>query len=169
MDIFNSRIHKIKNDKYKILIDIIGLILKQEKVTDSLIKKINKISKNQNKSYAYWLLSHYYTSYNMINESYEYETKAQNNLELCLDNISDIELRNNFKKNILVHKKIFTESSVKIDDLFDFKDYENIDNSIDQNLSSINFQFCINCGKENTTNSTFCLACNTDLKKDSYQ
>ena len=34
----------------------------------------------------------------MINESYEYETKAQNNLELCLDNISDIELRNNFKK-----------------------------------------------------------------------
>ena len=105
----------------------------------------------------------------MINESYEYETKAQNNLELCLDNISDIELRNNFKKNILVHKKIFTESSVKIDDLFDFKDYENIDNGIAQNLSSINFKFCINCGKENTTNSTFCLACNTDLKKDSYQ
>ena len=169
LDIFNSRIQKLKNDKYKILIDIIGLILKRDEVTDSLIKKINKISKNQNKSYAFWLLSQYYTSCNMINESYEYETKAQNNLEWCLDNISDIELRNNFKKNILVHKKIFTESSVKIDDLFDFKDYENIDISNNQNLNSINFQFCINCGKENTTNSAFCLACNTDLKKESYQ
>ena len=104
----------------------------------------------------------------MINESYDYETKAQNNLELCLDNISDTELRNNFKKNILVHKKIFTESSVKIDDLFDFKDYENNDISNDEKLSFKNFQFCINCGKENTTNSTFCLGCNTDLKKDSY-
>ena len=40
---------------------------------------------------------------------------------------------------------------------------------IDQKLSFKNFQFCINCGKENTTNSAFCLACNTDLKEDSYQ
>ena len=78
-------------------------------------------------------------------------------------------IKKKFKLLEIVHKKIFTESSVKIDDLFDFKDYENNHISNDQKLSFKNFQFCINCGKENTTNSTFCLGCNTDLKKDSYQ
>lgn len=166
--IFSKWNIKLKNDKYKILIEIFKLLISKNKVDDFLIKKINNITRIKNKSYAFWLLSQFYSKNNMVNESYDYETKAQDLLELCSNNISDLELNEDFKKNILLHKKILSESSVKIDDLFDFSSENDQENSTN-NINSNNFKFCVNCGKENIANSTFCLACNADLKKDSYQ
>jgi len=103
----------------------------------------------------------------MINESYHYETKAQDLLELCSSNISDIVLKENFKKNIFLHKKILSESSVKIDDLFDFSN-ENLQEDSINSLNSNNFNFCIECGIENINNVSDCFECKTDLRKDIY-
>ena len=164
---FNKRDIKLKNDKYKILIDIFKLVITNSEIDDSLIKKIDKITRIQNKSYAFWLLSQIYSENNMINESYDYETKAQDLLELCSDKISDSNLKENFKKNIFLHKKILSESSVKIDDLFDFSDDTKDEISIG-NSNSNNFNFCVKCGIENVTNKSDCFECKADLRKDAY-
>jgi hypothetical protein len=167
-DTFNNRQKKLKNDKYKILIEIIELVIKKDGINDSLIKKINDITRIQNKSYAFWFLSQYYSNNNKINESYDYETKAQDFLELCSNNISDIDLQEDFKKNILLHKKILSESSVKIDDLFDFSNDDINDENLSNSLNSNIFNFCIECGIENINNTLVCFKCKTDLKKDAY-
>ena len=167
-DTFNNRQKKLKNDKYKILIEIIELVIKKDGINDSLIKKINDITRIQNKSYAFWFLSQYYSNNNKINESYDYETKAQDFLELCSNNISDIDLQEDFKKNILLHKKILSESSVKIDDLFDFSNDDINDENLSNSLNSNIFNFCIECGIENINNTLACFKCKTDLKKDAY-
>ena len=164
---FSKRDIQLKNDKYKILIEVFKLVITKSEIDDSLIKKINKITRTQNKSYAFWLLSQMYSENNMINESYDYETKAQDLLELCSNKISDSNLKENFKKNIFLHKKILSESSVKIDDLFDFSD--DIKNEISVSSSnSNNFNFCVKCGIENVTNKSDCFECRTDLRKDAY-
>ena len=164
---FNKRDIELKNDKYKILIDIFKLVITNSEIDDSLIKKIDKIARIQNKSYAFWLLSQIYSEKNMINESYDYETKAQDLLELCSDKISDSNLKENFKKNIFLHKKILSESSVKIDDLFDFSDDTKYEISIGSSNSN-NFNFCVECGIENVTNKSDCFECKADLRKDAY-
>ena len=164
---FSKRNIKLKNDKYKILIEVFKLVITKSEVDDSLIKKINNIDRTQNKSYALWLLSQYYSDNNMINESYNYETKAQDLLELCSNNISDNDLQQNFKKNILLHKKILSESLVKIDDLFDFSDDIKDESSINS-INSNNFNFCIECGIENVNSRIDCSECETDLRKGTY-
>jgi len=164
---FKKRDIKLKSDKYKILIEVFKLVITKSEISDSLIKKINEITKTQNKSYALWLLSQVYSENNMINESYDYETRAQDLLELCSNKISDSDLKENFMKNIFLHKKILSESSVKIDDLFDFSD--DIKDEISESSSnSNNFNFCIKCGIENVTNKSDCFECKTDLRKDAY-
>ena len=164
---FSKRDVKLKNDKYKILIEVFKLVITKSKIDDSFIEKINNINRTQNKSYAFWLLSQVYSQNNMINESYNFETKAQDLLELCSNKISDSDLKENFKKDIFLHKKILSESSVKIDDLFDFSD--DIKDEISaSSLNSNNFNFCIECGIENVTNKSDCFECRTDLRKDAY-
>jgi len=164
---FSKRDVKLKNDKYKILIEVFKLVITNSKIDDSFIEKINDINRAQNKSYAFWLLSQVYSQNNMINESYNFETKAQDLLELCSNKISDSDLKENFKKDIFLHKKILSESSVKIDDLFDFSD--DIKDEISASSSnSNNFNFCIECGIENVTNKSDCFECRTDLRKDAY-
>ena len=58
---------------------------------------------------------------NNLNTTYK-GVMAQDLLELCSNKISDPDRKENFKKDIFLHKKILSESSVKIDDLFDFSD-----------------------------------------------
>tara|TARA_B100001175_G_scaffold281986_1_gene260736 strand:- start:96 stop:1547 length:1452 start_codon:yes stop_codon:yes gene_type:complete len=164
---FNKRDLKLKNDKYKILIEVFKLVITKSKIDDSFIEKINDINRAQNKSYAFWLLSQVYSKNNMINESYNFETKAQDLLELCSNKISDSNLKENFKKNIFLHKKILSESSVKIDDLFDFSD-DIKDEILVSSSNSNNFNFCIKCGIENVTNKSDCFECKADLRKDAY-
>ena len=167
-EIFSKWDIVLNNDKYKTLIEVFKSVVTNNEIDNSQLKKINNISRMQNKSYCYWLLSHYYINNKMINESYHYETKAQDLLELCSSNISDIVLKENFKKNIFLHKKILSESSVKIDDLFDFPN-ENLQEDSINSLNSDNFNFCIECGIENINNVSDCFECKTDLRKDIYQ
>ncbi|MAZ61534.1 MAG: hypothetical protein CMG50_05105 [Candidatus Marinimicrobia bacterium] len=158
----------LNNDKYKTLIEVFKSVVSKSEIDSTQIKKINNISRIKNKSYGYWLLSQYYSNNKMINESYHYETKAQDLLELCSNNISDIDLKENFKKNILLHKKILSESSVKIDALFDFSN-ENLHEDSVNSLNSNNFNFCIECGIENVNNVSDCFECKANLRKDVYQ
>ena len=80
---------------------------------------------------------------------------------------SDIYIHGLGKKNIFLHKKILSESSVKIDDLFDFSN-ENLQEDSLNSLNSDNFNFCIECGIENINNVSDCFECKTDLRKDIY-
>ena len=166
-EIFSKWDIVLNNDKYKTLIEVFKSVVTNNEINNSQIKKINNISRIQNKSYCYWLLSHYYINNKMINESYHYETKAQDLLQLCCNNISDRGLKENFKKNIFLHNKILSESSVKIDDLFDFSN-ENLQEDSLNSLNSDNFNFCIECGIENINNVSDCFECKTDLRKDIY-
>ena len=58
-----------------------------------------------------------YANNNKVNESYEYETKAQKTLKYSSYNLSDRYLREQFMKNLVLHRKILSETSVQIDDL----------------------------------------------------
>ena len=161
---------KLIEDEYKILIDCIKLSVTNSKNNNILIKKVNKLERLQIKSYAYWLLSKYYGNNIMVNESYEYETKAQETLKSSSYNISDKALRNKFMKNLILHRKILSETSVQIDDLVQLSDIiENSENnqSIIYTQNQI-FNYCVNCGEENIDKNIECTYCQTKLLESFY-
>tara|TARA_Y100000590_G_scaffold440811_1_gene566701 strand:+ start:1646 stop:3124 length:1479 start_codon:yes stop_codon:yes gene_type:complete len=161
---------KLINDDYKVLIDCLLLLINNKKISQILINKVNKIKKQQLKSYSYWILSKYYGENNMINESYDNETKAQDILQNCSKKLSDKLLRETFLKNLVLHAKILSETSVQIDDLVEISDVQGTNDSeqtIVYNSSTI-FKFCINCGEENISKKITCSYCNTNLSESFY-
>ena len=78
-EIFSKWDVVLNNDKYKTLIEVFKSVVTNNEINSSQIKKINNISRIQNKSYCYWLLSHYYINNNadstIFNNSYTWIIK----------------------------------------------------------------------------------------------
>jgi len=112
-----------------------------------------------------------YANNNKVNESYEYETKAQKTLKYSSYNLSDRYLREQFMKNLVLHRKILSETSVQIDDLIEVSDSieeNNIQGSIAYNKNQM-FNFCVNCGEENINKTIECTNCKTSLAQSFYE
>ena len=162
---------KLIKDDYRILIDCILLLVSNQKINNNILDRVNQIKKNQLKSYGFWIISKYYAKNNMVDKSYRYETLAQETLKISSHQLSDSILRENFLKNLIIHAKILSETSVQIDDLIDVSDVPDSiesDSSIIYNNELV-FNYCVSCGQENINKNIQCSSCSTNLSQSSYE
>lgn len=158
-------------DDYRILIDCILLILNNKELNNDLLDKVNAIEKDQLKAYGFWIISKYYGINNMVDKSYEYETKSQETLKIASQELSDIILREQFLKNLIIHSKILSETSVQIDDLIDVSDVSEDDVKSELSIiynNELVFNYCISCGQKNINKNIKCSSCATILSQSYY-
>ena len=107
----------------------------------------------------------------MVNKSYEYETKSQETLKISSEQLSDVVLRDQFLKNLIIHNKILSETSVQIDDLIDVSDVDYMQNSASSIIynNELIFSYCVGCGKENINKNIKCSSCSTNLSQSFYE
>ena len=115
------------------------LILNNKELNNDLLDKVNAIEKDQLKAYGFWIISKYYGINNMVDKSYKYETKSQETLKIASQELSDIILREQFLKNLIIHSKILSETSVQIDDLIDVSDVIEDDQVTDRIIENFDF------------------------------
>ena len=158
------------DNEFKILNNGLLFFLQNKNINDDLIDQLHSIKKDQLRAYGFWILSKYYGQKGIINKSYQYETKAQDTLKSSANQLTDQFLREGFLKNILLHVKILSETSVQIDELVEISD--DIDNDLIQTPiigeDSLIFRYCVNCGQENIDNNLQCQSCNTNLSQSFY-
>ena len=159
----------IDNDEYGILIRCLEKNILNKKIDKKLMNKVENIKNKQFQSYGFWLLSKYYSNKKLVNESYRFETLSQDAIKKSSLNISDCSLRDDYLKNLIIHQKILSESSVEIDDLIiidEIDDSESINHKT-HNEDEI-FNYCVNCGIENIENNIECVSCETNLTESFY-
>ena len=134
------------------------------------MNKVKNIKNKQFQSYGFWLLSKYFSNKKFVNESYRYETLAQNTLKKSSLNISDYSLRDGYLKNLIIHQKILSESSMQIDDLIIVEEDETNNETINTKIHNegIIFNYCVNCGIENTLHDKECVSYKTNLTESFY-
>tara|TARA_B100000965_G_scaffold105585_1_gene87082 strand:- start:3971 stop:5443 length:1473 start_codon:yes stop_codon:yes gene_type:complete len=171
---FNSKdlniYDKLSDNEFKVLNNCLLFFLQDKKINDALLEKLHGIKKDQLRAYGFWILSKYYGQQGIINKSYQYETKAQDTLKNSANLLSDQFLRDGFLKNILLHVKILSETSVQIDELVEISD-DMDDDLIQMPIAGENnliFKYCVNCGQENVDNYIKCLSCDTHLYQSFY-
>ena len=129
------------------------------------LNRIQKLDNNRYKAYGFWLISKIMAQLELMDKAYDFETQAQELIKESSKDISDQYLRNKYLKDVLLHKIIMTETSINVENLFDFNEAENdFDGIVDFSA----FSFCINCGLENNKNNNKCLECDTILVKEYY-
>ena len=95
---------------------------------------------------------------------------AQKTLKTSSLHISDYSLRDDYLKTLIIHQKILSESFMNIDDLINVKE-DGTNNEITKNKiqdEGIVFNYCVNCGIENTAYDTECVSCKTNLTQSFY-
>ena len=160
----------IDNDEYGILIRCLEKNILNKKFDKELMDKVENIENKQFKSYGFWLLSKYHSNKKNINESYRYETLAQKMLKKSSFNISDYSLRDDYLKTLIIHQKILSESSMQIDDLIILEEDKTNNETINTKIHNegIIFNYCVNCGIENTLHDKECVSCKTNLTESFY-
>ena len=83
--------------------------------------------------------------------------------------ISDYTLRSDYLNNLIIHQKILSETSIQIDDLIDVDDSDDNDFFEKSIQGKGVFNYCVNCGKENTRNKASCDYCETTLSASDYK
>ena len=158
------------NSEYSLLINCIEIVVSKNKIEDKkVLSKIDNEKNKQFKSYCYWLLSKYYSQHNSIDKSYKYETLSQEMIKQSSLSISDYTLRNDYLNNLIIHQKILSETSIQIDDLIDVDDSDDND-FFERSIQEKGvFNYCVNCGKENTRNKASCDYCETTLSASDYK
>jgi len=130
------------------------------------INRIDNLGNNRLKAYGIWLISKQFSAINELENAYIYETKSQEYIKQSSLDISDKYLRKSYLENICLHKKIMTETSIGVDDLFN-------SNEMEEDLDSFTkydvFNFCVSCGAENVDNDKKCNECETVLIKEYYE
>ena len=161
----------LADNEFKILNNSLLFFIQGKNINDGFVAELHSIKKDQLRAYGFWILSKYYGKKGIINKSYQYETKAQDTLKNSANQLSDKILRDGFLKNILLHVKILSETSVQIDELVEISD--DMDDDLIQTPivteESLIFKYCVNCGQENTNNNINCLSCHTNLYQSFYE
>ena len=159
------------NSEYSLLINCVEIVASKNKIEDKkILSKIDNEKNKQFKSYCYWLLSKYYSHHNSIDKSYKYETLSQEMIKQSSLNISDYTLRSDYLKNLIIHQKILSETSIQIDDLIDIDDNDENDFFDKRGIQEKGvFNYCVNCGKENARNKVSCHYCETTLYVSYYK
>jgi len=151
------------------LLTIQKIIFQKNKKNYDINKDINRVKKIENnrmQAYGFWLLSKILNQLKMFDDSYFYETQAQKYIKLSSEDISDSSLRNNFLEKIYLHKMILTETSITVDELFDFND--ELSDEFDDIENFNVFNYCVNCGLENIEEVKKCSECDSILVKEYY-
>jgi len=157
-------------DSYFELINIMENYFENDKEDydqDIDFNRVEKLENNRYKAYGIWLMSKIMSQLDKMDRAYEFETKAQQFIKLSSLDISDQYIRGQYLENILIHRIIMTETSITVDNLFDFNEdnYDEFEGLID--LST--FNFCVKCGKENDQKNQKCNDCETVLIKEYYE
>ena len=129
------------------------------------LNRIQKLDNNRYKAYGFWLISKIMAQLELMDQAYDFETQAQELIKKSSKDISDEYLRNKYLKDVLLHKIIMTETSINVENLFNFNETEN---DFDGIVDFSTFSFCINCGLENNKNNNKCLKCDAILIKEYY-
>ena len=155
------------NDSYSKILDGFSLMYLEELDNDKIDNYKNKIKDIDNQhlaSFGYRILAKIYLKFKDFDNSKISINESQKLLINSSHNISDINQRDKFLNNILIHKDIM-EFSDKISDHFLDLTYEKIkeSDSVQEDKVKVH-KFCTNCGKKNDDSYNFCISCGNNLK-----
>jgi len=173
-----SKRSSIKNTPSYLLINGIDLIINCEQ-TNVGIPRLEAYYKNVKKTcksalccaHAYWLMSKAYLLINEKDLCLVAQEEAQTYLLQAKDKISDFDMRTDFIKKVIIHQDImkdlhfdYSDDEFELDDFgegMDFDEDEQPTSSTKESNSC--FQFCPNCGFNNSDQFQFCPNCGCNL------